>query len=178
MTTIQAQIPEKFTGIIQLAIEPENPSYSELSNIQDKISMMDNRWKPVEKLHCTLLHQSYPKKAVTSSGVKGDKALKDLYASPNRPTGPVTLQTGGLFHCQDLETGRESIGIWITGSEPEAKRREILELAGINYDELVQQFDSNEANRTFHISLANLTGNGGDSPAYPSSKNTSPISLR
>jgi hypothetical protein len=114
---------------------------------------------------------------MTSDGVRGDKALKALFASPNRPTGSVDITLGGFFHCQDLETQRESIGVWITGSTPSDMLREILETAGINYDEISQTFDANEGNRMFHISLANLTGNGGDSPAYPNPSNTSSIVL-
>lgn len=177
MTTIQAQVPEKFTGIIQLAVPYGTPAYDLLDGIQDKIMQMDKRWHPVEKLHCTLMHQSYPKKVQNTEGLRGDKALKALFKSPDKPSGSVTLTLGSFFHCQDLETGRESIGVWITGSEAEAMRREIIESAGINYDEIFQTFNGDEASRMFHISLANLTGNGGDSPAYPTDSNTSPVTL-
>jgi hypothetical protein len=41
MTIIQAQIPEKFTGIIQLAVPYGTPSYDLLDRVQDKIMEMD-----------------------------------------------------------------------------------------------------------------------------------------
>ena len=175
MTTLQVHIPEKYTGIIQLKVQYGEPSYDLLNNIQDRIMQIDKRWHPVEKLHCTLMHQSFPKKVVSASGLRGDKALKVLFKSPHRPQGTVTLTYGSFFHCLDLETGRESIGVWIVGQDAELMRREIIESAGISYDEISSTFDANETSRMFHISLANLTGNGGDSPAYPTKENTSKI---
>ena len=178
MSNIQAQIPQKFTGILQLAVSYGTPSYDQLDAIQDKIMAMDKRWHPVEKLHCTLLHQSFPKKVSNTEGLRGDKALKALFKSPEKPSVEATLQLGSFFHCQDLATGRESIGVWVEGPMPEQMRDEILQSAGINVDEIFQTFTGEEASRKYHISLANLTGNGGDSPAYPTPANTSSIELQ
>ena len=178
MTIIQSQIPDKFTGIIQLSVIEGMPSYSTLVNIQDNVVAVDNRWIPVAKLHCTLLHQSFPKKVQSKNGVRGDKALKALYKSADKPAGEINLNLGNLFHCQDLSTGRESIGIWVEGPEPEQIRSEILQSAGISLEDIFETFTSEEASRRYHISLANLDGNSGSSPAYPSDQNTSPFNFK
>jgi hypothetical protein len=163
MTT--ATIPEKFTGLIQLAIDP-----SEFD--QHRGLVTDDRFIPVMKTHCTLLHQSIPK-TLSAGATRGDKALKGLFKSPDRPTGSVNLQFSNLYHCQDLDTGRESIVAFVENWETcEDIRNEILSAAGLDPNEV------SEPQREYHVSLFNLTGNPGDSPAYPQrSVNCSPLEV-
>lgn len=160
-----ASIPEKFTGLVQLAIDP-----SEFDQLRTLVT--DDRFVPVMKTHCTLLHQSIPKE-FGSGKERGDKLLKALFKSDAKPTGTVDLRFGKLYHCQDLDAGRESIVAFVENPEAcDDIRNEILSAAGLDPNEV------SEPQREYHVSLFNLTGNPGDSPAYPQrSVNCSPLEV-
>ena len=162
-------LPGKFTGIIQLIPMDE----SSLRTLQREILGLYPEQQPISKLHCTLLHQSFPKQVTTSGGLRGDKALKALYKSE----GHMGIPTPRLIFG-DIRMGftmapsyRRSTYIEIENSEDLIDTRNaILELAGLNPDEL--NLTRAEALRTFHISLTNLEGTGGASIAYPHSSDT------
>ena len=159
-------LSEKFTGIVQLLPSDE----SDLRRLQNEISKLFPEQQSITKLHCTLLHQSFPKLIVTPEGVRGDKALKALYKSGAHFKIPTPRLVYG-----DIRMGftmspsyRRSIYIEIKNTEELlATRDTILEYAGLNPTEL--QLTRVEALRTFHISLTNLEGTGGASIAYPHS---------
>ena len=157
---MQTLLPSKFTGIIQLAPADDN----EILTLQDLVLEQFPNHSPITKLHVTLLHQSYPKK-VGAGKERGDKLLKNLFKSgdqmsistPSITLGDVHLAKGG---------DRESSYVVINEQDLCLQARDaILNAAGIDPNDL--GIDGDEASRKFHISLTNLTGNGGDSIAYP-----------
>ena len=157
---MQTLLPSKFTGIIQLAPSEDG----EVLRLQDLVLEQFPNHQPIVKLHVTLLHQSYPKK-VGAGKTRGDKLLKALYKeggqmgipTPNLTFGDVYLAKAG---------DRESSYVLINEQDLCLQARDaILSAAGI--DPVALGIDGDEASRQYHISLTNLTGNGGDSIAYP-----------
>ena len=157
---MQTIIPSRFTGIIQLAFSDAAP----LQRLQESIIGTYSHHVPIEKLHITLLHQSFPKK-VGSGKERGDKLLKALYKDGGQfAIQAPTVTLDDVYIAKEGE--REST--YVTISEYDlllGVRDDILQAAGINPADLA--IDGPEANRVFHVSLTNLTGNGGDSIAYP-----------
>ncbi len=153
-------LPSKFTGIIQLV-----PGDSQaILDLQAKVLEQFPNHSPIAKLHITLLHQSYPKK-VGAGKTRGDKLLKNMFkigdhmgiSTPNVTLGDVHVASG---------EGRESTYVLIREQNDCLQVRDvILNAAGIDVNDL--GIEGSEAGRVFHISLTNLTGNGGDSIAYP-----------
>lgn len=172
---VQSSLPLKFTGIIQLSVNlDENQG---LQTLIDSLIDGDSRWVQVTKTHCTLMHQKYPKLHESSDGLRGDKALKNLFGS-GYTMPPITLELGEVQHCHDISTGRESLIVPVLNiDEVRNVRDEILSAAGLNPNQFVASFDDDEFQRTYHLSLCNLTGNPGDSPAFPNSSNTSPYGV-
>jgi len=156
-------LSSKFTGIIQLAIQDE----SGLRDLQNQIIELYSEQQPVPKLHCTLLHQSYPKKTTSNDGLRGDKALKTLFKSGEQ----MAIELPSLT-LDDVKIGFDLIkdrrSTYIEVSNPEAcivARNLILKAAGI--DPVSLALEEPEASRVFHISLTNLDGPSGASIAYP-----------
>ena len=108
-----------------------------------------------------------PKKVVSEGDVRGDKALKALFKSSGfqdkRIAGPQ-LTLGKVFISTQGERTSTFVEI-LEDTECRSTRDGLLVSAGINPGDI--PFDDNETNRKFHISLTNLTGNGGDSIAFP-----------
>ena len=78
------------------------------------------------------------------------------------PTPSVTF--GDVYLAQAGD--RESSYVVINEQDLCVQARDaILSAAGI--DPVALGIDGDEASRVYHISLTNLTGNGGDSIAYP-----------
>ena len=157
MQTLQ---PSKFTGIIQLAFSDVRP----LQKLQEQLLGYFPNHVPIEKLHITLLHQSFPKK-VGAGKQRGDKLLKALYSS-----GSQSSVQAPMVQLDDVYVAREGDreSTYVTIKEHDlllTVRDGLLQAAGINPQDLGT--DGPEANRVFHVSLTNLTGNGGDSIAYP-----------
>ena len=161
---MQTLLPGKFTGIIQLV--PTDTS--QLLKLQSDTLLLYGDQQPIAKLHCTLLHQSFPKKITTAEGLRGDKALKALYKNG----GHMGIPTPRLV-LGDVKMGfttspnhRVSTYVEIENSEELlATRDAILEAAGLNPSDL--KLDHLEQLRVFHISLTNLEGTAGASIAYP-----------
>ena len=156
------EIPGKFTGIIQVL--PSDRTLIE--RIQQKVLEKQTNHKPIQKLHITLLHQKYPKLIGTGSE-RGDKLLKALYKSGKQ--GSLSLSSisfGDIYLARD--GNRESTYVVIKEQDVCKQIRDsILEAAGIAIKDLESVLEPQENNRVYHISLTNLTGNGGDSVAYP-----------
>ena len=157
---MQTLLPSRFTGIIQLAPAEDD----EVLQLQDLVLEQFPNHQPIGKLHITLLHQSFPKK-VGAGKDRGDKLLKALY----KEGGQMGIQTpvvtfGDVYLAKSGD--RESTYVLINEQDLCLRTRNaILDAAGIDPDAL--GIDGAEASRKFHISLTNLTGNGGDSIAYP-----------
>ena len=158
-------IPSKFTGIIQLV--PADAS--ELLALQEVVLRQYPDQKPNPKLHVTLLHQSFPKKVLSDQGIRGDKALKNLYKNGGQMGIPTpNLQLGDVRIGEDLSTGRISSYVVIENfAECIEVRNMILEAASINPEILDTILTPEESSREFHISLTNLEGTSGASIAYP-----------
>jgi len=157
---MQTLLPSKFTGIIQLAPSEDG----EVLRLQDLVLEQFPNHQPITKLHITLLHQSYPKK-VGAGKERGDKLLKALYQEGGQMSIPTPSVTFGDVYLTK-EGDRESSYVLINEQDLCLQARDaILNAAGIDPASL--GIDGNEASRQYHISLTNLTGNGGDSIAYP-----------
>ena len=157
---MQTLLPSKFTGIIQLAFSDTEP----LQKLQEQLLGYFPNHAPIEKLHITLLHQSFPKK-VGVGKQRGDKLLKALYKSGGQFSVQAPMVQFDDVHVA-REGGRESTYVTIREHDLLLNvRDDLLQAAGINPIEL--GIDGLEADRVFHVSLTNLTGNGGDSIAYP-----------
>ena len=165
MIAITTHIPEKFTGIIR--ITPDDDSV--LRMLQDHIASLDSTQLPIENLHITLLHQSFPKK-VGSGKTRGDKLLKTFY------------KAGGTHELQSPALTLRNVKFAVFGDRTstyiEVKERaaclkirdQILEGSGITPENL--KIDGPEETRVFHISLTNLTGKANDSIAFPNENDT------
>ena len=168
---MQTLLPSKFTGIIQLAPSEDG----EVLRLQDLVLEQFPNHQPIAKLHITLLHQSYPKK-VGAGKNRGDKLLKALYKEGGQmgiPTPNVTFGDVYLAKAGD----RESSYVLINEQDLCLQARDaILGAAGI--DPVALGIDGDEASRQYHISLTNLTGNGGDSIAYPNTDTDQRLEVR
>ena len=156
-------IPGKFTGIIQLAFSDT----AALQSLQSQVLSYFPNHQPIGKLHVTLLHQSYPKK-YGSGKSRGDKLLKGLYKEGGQfSIQPPMIQLDDVYVASD--GSREST--YVTIQEQGLLmtiRDQILQAADIPLDALgITEEEPNPEGRIFHVSLTNLTGNGGDSIAYP-----------
>ena len=162
-------LPSKFTGIIQLVPADE----SQFRKLQNEVLALFPDQKPIPKLHCTLLHQSFPKKVLTTEGLRGDKALKALYkSSAHMEIETPRLILGAVKMGFTLAPSyRRSTYVEIKNTEDLlAIRNAVLEAAGLNPSDLV--LTRVESLRTFHGSLTNLEGTGGASIAYPATSDS------
>ena len=175
---MQLKLPERFTGIIQA--QPTSPS--ELKTLQRSVREKFPEHQDLPKLHITLLHQSFPKQVTASNGLRGDKALKKFFKQDQEtihkaldllfdPSGKTKYQIpSAQFETVHLGIdeglGRESSYVVATNTQELRDLRDmILTVAGIDPESI--PYTDEERNRIFHVSLTNLTGNGGDSIAYP-----------
>ena len=103
---------------------------------------------PEEKWHITLCHQSFLKP------FRGE--LTKLSKGGLFPPPPAILLGGAPQVREDKDLGRKSWVLWVENQEVlRAYLNSILAMVGCPPDP--------EPDRKFHISLANLTGNPGDS---------------
>ena len=165
MITTQTKHTETCTGIIQLV--PENQGY--LVELQTQILEQYPSQVSLPKLHITMLHQSFPKK-VGAGKMRGDKMLKLAYKEKKQNKIPTPLLSFGDVYMakgEDDELGRLSSYVVIQESHLCKDTRDaILSEAGV-VEILSHVVGTPEQNRVFHVSLTNLTGNGGDSIKYP-----------
>jgi len=135
----------KFSGILKLM-----PSPSVTSAVNSLLSDLPAHAVPLpeDKFHVTLAHQSVLKPY--------RKQLKKLAKAGELPPPPAAIIGGDVEHRPDPELGRESWVVWV---ENQADMRDYVN----EVMELVGGPPNPEPSRRFHISIANLTGNPGDS---------------
>ena len=135
----------KFSGILKLMPDPEI-----ISQAKSLIETLPSEAIPLgdDRLHVTLAHQSVLKPF--------KKQLKAMAKAGELPPAPPVILSNDWEERVDEELGRKS---WVAWAENQDELRnyvnQIMELVGGPADP--------EPERRFHISLANLTGNPGDS---------------
>ena len=135
----------KFSGILKLMPDPEI-----ISQAKSLIDTLPPEAVPLgdDRLHVTLAHQSVLKPF--------KKQLKVMAKAGELPPAPPVILSNDWEERVDEELGRKS---WVAWAENQDELRDyvnqIMELVGGSPDP--------EPERKFHISLANLTGNPGDS---------------
>ena len=135
----------KFSGILKLMPDPEI-----ISQAKSLIDTLPPEAVPLgdDRLHVTLAHQSVLKPF--------KKQLKAMAKAGELPPAPAVILSNDWEERVDEELGRKSWVAW-AGNQDELRDyvNQIMELIGGPPDP--------EPERRFHISLANLTGNPGDS---------------
>ncbi len=135
----------KFSGILKLMPDPEI-----ISQAKSLIETLPPEAVPLsdDRLHVTLAHQSVLKPF--------KKQLKAMAKAGELPPPPPVILSNDWEERVDEALGRKS---WVAWAENQDELRDyvnqIMELVGGPPDP--------EPERKFHISLANLTGNPGDS---------------
>ena len=100
---------------------------------------------PEDKFHVTLIHQGILK-----------PYRKELKTMELPPAPPAILETS-IEERNDAAQGKKSWVVWLQNqAEMKAYVQEVMQLLGAPADDP-------EPDRRFHISIANLTGNPGDS---------------
>jgi len=135
----------KYSGILKL--KPDQNIVQQLHGIsatlpEEAVLLPENLW------HVTLIHQSILKPY--------KKQLKEMDKTGRLPEAPLALLSPEVEERVDETLGRKSWVVWLENQE-EMKEyvNSIMEMVGGMPDP--------EPDRRFHISLANLTGNPGDS---------------
>lgn len=143
----------KYPGIVKLQIPDEAIEQVKSMELPANAVVL-----PDKSLHITLLHQS---------------AFKDEFLKPKRKeikktglpnyTGPLNLNSY-VFNRKDEELGRESWVVYVDEATQEALEDYVLNMIeGIAPGQSQRIVDTYDVGRRFHVSLANLTGNPGDS---------------
>jgi len=135
----------KFSGILQLIPEPQITSQA-----KSLINTLPPEAVPLgdDRLHITLAHQSVLKPF--------RKQLKALAKTGELPASPPIILGNEWEERVDEELGRKSWVVWVQNQDELRNYvNQVMELVGGSSDP--------EPDRRFHISLANLTGNPGDS---------------
>ena len=136
----------KFSGILKLMPSPEIAS-----NVSSLLQQLPPEAValPEDKFHVTLAHQSVLKPY--------RKQLKQLSKEGMLPPPPPSVLEGTVEERVDEELGRKSWVVWIKNqADLKAYVQEVIQLVG-------GPTVDPEPSRRFHISIANLTGNPGDS---------------
>ena len=136
----------KFSGILKLMPEPQI-----ISQAKSLIETLPPEAIPLgnDRLHVTLAHQSVLKPF--------RKQLKALVKAGHQfPPSPLVILGNEWEEREDEELGRKSWVVWVENQDELRNYvNQVMELVGGTPDP--------EPERRFHISLANLTGNPGDS---------------
>tara|TARA_Y100000034_G_scaffold88838_1_gene106715 strand:+ start:2638 stop:3108 length:471 start_codon:yes stop_codon:yes gene_type:complete len=135
----------KFSGILKIM-----PSPDIIAQAQPLIASLPEEAVPLgdDRLHVTLVHQSILKPY--------RKMLKKMSKAGELPPAPAVVLDPQVEERVDEELGRKSWVAWVKNqNDMKNYVNEIMEIVGGQ--------PNPEPNRVFHISLANLTGNPGDS---------------
>ena len=135
----------KYQGILKLT-----PSPSIVSNVSSLLQQLppDAVPLPEDKFHVTLAHQSVLKPY--------KKQLKQLSKDGMLPPPPPAVLEGAVEERVDEALGRKSWVVWVSNQDDMRNYvNQIMDLVGGP--------PNPEPDRRFHISIANLTGNPGDS---------------
>ena len=135
----------KFSGILKLTPDPDI-----VSQAKAIIGTLPPEAVPLgdDRLHVTLIHQSILKPY--------RKQLKVMSKAGELPLPPVVNLSNSWVEREDEQLGRKS---WVAYVENQDELKEYVN----QVMELVGGPSNPEPGRQFHISLANLTGNPGDS---------------
>ena len=132
----------KFSGILKLMPD---------ANIVASVLLLSKQLPPEailmseDKLHVTLIHQGILKPY--------RKELKTM----ELPPAPVAILETSIEERSDAVQGKKSWVVWLQNqAEMKAYVQEVMQLLGAPAGDP-------EPDRRFHISIANLTGNPGDS---------------
>ena len=135
----------KFSGILKLMPSPEI-----VSNVSFLLQQLPPEAVPLpeDKFHVTLAHQSVLKPY--------RKQLKQLSKAGMLPPPPVVTLESAVEERADEAQGRKSWVVWVKNQDDmKTYVNDVMKLVGAPPDP--------EPDRHFHISIANLTGNPGDS---------------
>ena len=135
----------KFSGILKIM-----PSQDIIGQAQPLIASLPPEAVPLgdDRLHVTLIHQSILKPY--------RKMLKKMSKAGELPPAPAVVLEPQVEERVDEELGRKSWVAWVKNQDDMKNYvNQIMEIVGGQ--------PNPEPNRVFHISLANLTGNPGDS---------------
>tara|TARA_E500000331_G_scaffold274035_1_gene266100 strand:+ start:372 stop:965 length:594 start_codon:yes stop_codon:yes gene_type:complete len=133
----------KFSGILKIMPAPEN-----ISLIESLIPELPPRAIPLppERFHVTLVHQSILKPF--------RKILKQMSKEGSLPAPPSVMLESNLEYREDGD--RQSWVLWVVNQDQlKIYVNQIMELIGGPINP--------EPERVFHVTIANLTGNPGDS---------------
>ena len=135
----------KFSGILKLM--PDENIIQQLKQIginlpDEAVLLPEDRW------HVTLVHQSILKPY--------KKQLKQMEKEGAMPVGPSPVLLSEPEERVDQALGRKSWVVWLENQD------EMLVYVN-QIMEILEAPPNPEPDRRFHISLANLTGNPGDS---------------
>jgi len=135
----------KFSGILKLM-----PSPSIVSVVSSLLQQLPPEAVPLpeDKFHVTLAHQSVLKLY--------RKQLKQLSKSGMLPPPPPVILENNVEERIDEALGRKSWAVWVENQND--MRNYVNQVMS-----LVGGPPNPEPDRRFHISIANLTGNPGDS---------------
>ena len=136
----------KFSGILKLMPSPEI-----VSNVSSLLQQLPPEAVPLpeDKFHVTLAHQSVLKPY--------RKQLKQLSKEGMLPPPPPAILDVNVEERVDEELGRKSWVVWVRNqADLKAYVQDVIQLVG-------GPSGDPESSRRFHISIANLTGNPGDS---------------
>ena len=136
----------KFSGILKLM-----PAPAIVSNVSSLLQQLPPEAVPLpeDKLHVTLAHQGVLKPY--------RKQLKQLSKEGMLPPPPPAILDVNVEERADEELGRKSWVVWVRNqADLKAYVQDVIQLVG-------GPPGDPEPSRHFHISIANLTGNPGDS---------------
>ena len=144
----------KFAGILKIM-----PSPDIIAQAQPLVASLPEEAIPLgdDKLHVTLIHQKYlkPYKNILKQMAKEGKPLPQAPQVILKQEKPTERPGGGKTNAE----GRRSWVAWVDNQEELKKYvKDFMAMLGAPKEDP-------EPNRVFHISLANLTGNPGDSVA-------------
>ena len=136
----------KFSGILKLM-----PSPAIVSSVSSLLQQLPPEAVPLsdDKFHVTLAHQSVLKPY--------KKQLKQLSKDGMLPPPPPVILDVNVEERVDEELDRKSWVVWVSNQdELKTYVQDVVQLAG-------GPPGDPEPSRRFHVSIANLTGNPGDS---------------
>ena len=136
----------KFTGILKLM-----PSPAIVSSVSSLLQQLPPEAVPLpeDKFHVTLAHQSVLKPY--------KKQLKQLSKDGMLPPPPAVTLEGTAEERADEALDRKSWVVWVSNQdELKTYVQDVIQLVG-------GPPGDPEPSRRFHVSIANLTGNPGDS---------------
>lgn len=135
----------EFSGILKLKLSDEQISFIEQLELPPEAIRLKRKY-----LHVTLIHQSILK-PFRAELKNRSKDYWSIFAPAN------IVFADGVKVRVDEELGRKSWVLWLKNQD------EIIEYTKTIMDNLTGEGFNPEPERRYHVSIANLTGNPGDS---------------